>query len=87
MPADDSTRKSSMGRKRSQKNDGFQRLISAPCQLRTLAGQEHDRTIPLPDKSLDTEIAFRLSAAPARELERDKPREQSCRIELADDGL
>ena len=28
-----------------------------------------------------------LSAAPALKLERDKPREQSCRIELADDGL
>jgi len=24
-------------------------VFGAPCQLRLLAGQEHDRTIPLPD--------------------------------------
>jgi hypothetical protein len=28
-------------------NDDFQLVFSAPCQLRSLAGQEHGRTIPL----------------------------------------
>ncbi|MGD0532771.1 MAG: hypothetical protein ABSA62_11025, partial [Methyloceanibacter sp.] len=32
-----------------QDNDGFQLVFGAPCQVRLLAGQEHGRTIPLPD--------------------------------------
>jgi hypothetical protein len=32
-------------------NDDFQLVFSAPCQLPSLAGQEHGRTIPLCDIS------------------------------------
>jgi hypothetical protein len=46
----DPTRKSSMHRNNPE-NDDFQLVFSAPCQLPSLAGQEHGRTIPLCDIS------------------------------------
>ena len=38
-------------------NDDFQLVLGAPDQLRSLAGQEHERTIPLADMaSMDTAL-------------------------------
>jgi len=32
-----------------QDNDGLQLVFGSPRQIQSLAGQEHGRTIPLPD--------------------------------------
>jgi hypothetical protein len=32
-------------------------VFGAPCQLRLLAGQEHGRTIPLSDVTIDVHVA------------------------------
>jgi hypothetical protein len=35
-------------------------VFGAPCQLRSLAGQEHGRTIPLPDSLAATVSGLRI---------------------------